>query len=80
MPSLTYFHLFLEFVRGVNWPPHFLALVWMDWILGRMSERSSCGASFGNIKISDFDFADDAIIFAETQESIYPFGDPRGAE
>ena len=31
-----------------------------------MSERSSCGASFGNIKISDLDFADDAVIFAET--------------
>ena len=37
-----------------------------DWILGRMSERSSCGASFGNAKISDLDFADDAVIFAET--------------
>ena len=34
----------------------------MDWIL----ERSSCGASFGNVKISDLDFADDAVIFAET--------------
>ena len=31
----------------------------MDWILGTMSERSSCGASFGNVKISDLDFADD---------------------
>ena len=38
----------------------------MDWILGRMSERSSCGASFGNVKISDLDFADDAVIFAKT--------------
>ena len=38
----------------------------MDWILGRLSERSSCGASFGNVKISDLDFADDAVIFAET--------------
>ena len=38
----------------------------MDWILGRMSERSSCGVLFGNIKISDHDFADDAIFFAET--------------
>ena len=49
----------------------------MDWILGRMSERSSCGASFGNVKISDLDFADDAVIFAKTG---YPFGGPRGAE
>ena len=39
---------------------------YVDWILGRMSERSSCGASFGNVKISDLDFADDAVIFAET--------------
>ena len=31
-----------------------------------MSKRSSCGASFGNVKISDHDFADDAVIFAET--------------
>jgi len=30
-----------------------------------MSERLSCGASFGNVKISDLDFADDALIFAE---------------
>ena len=29
-------------------------------------ERSSCGASFGNVKISDLDFADDAVSFAET--------------
>ena len=38
----------------------------MDWVLGRMSERTSCGASFGNVKFSDLDFADDAVIFAET--------------
>ena len=38
----------------------------LDWILAKMSERSSCGASFGNVKISDLDFADDAVIFAET--------------
>ena len=38
----------------------------MDWILGRMSERSRCGASFGNVKMSDLDFADDAVIFSET--------------
>ena len=38
----------------------------MDWILGRMLERSSCGASFGNVKIPDLDFTDNAVIFAET--------------
>ena len=31
-----------------------------------MLERSSCGASFGNVKISDLDFTDDAVIFAAT--------------
>ena len=33
-----------------------------------MSERSSSGASFGNVKISDLDFADDTVIFGETQD------------
>ena len=33
-----------------------------------MSERSSCGASFGNVKISHLDFANDAVNFAETLE------------
>ena len=37
----------------------------MDWNLGWISESSSCSASFGNVKISHFDFADDAVIFAE---------------
>ena len=41
-----------------------------NWILGTMSERSSCGASFGNVKFSDLDFADDAVIFAETPDII----------
>ena len=40
----------------------------MNWILGRMSERTSCGASFGNVKISDLDFADGAVILAETPD------------
>ena len=31
-----------------------------------MTLRSSCGALFGNVKISEVDFADDAVIFAET--------------
>ena len=49
----------------------------MDWILGRMLERSSCGASFGYVNISELNFADDAVIFLETGN---PFGGPRGAE
>ena len=28
-----------------------------DWIIGRMSERSSSSASFGDVKISDLDFS-----------------------
>ena len=39
---------------------------YMDWILGKMSERSSCGALFVNAKIFDLDFTDDATIFVET--------------
>ena len=65
MPCLTYFQLLMEFVRGVSWPTSLFSAC-MDWILGRISERSSCGASFGNVKISDVDIADDAVIFAET--------------
>ena len=33
-----------------------------------MSERSSYSASFGDVKIPDLDFADDAVIFAETPD------------
>ena len=40
-----------------------LFIACLDWIMGRMSERSSCGASFGNVKISDLDFTDYADIF-----------------
>ena len=35
-----------------------------------MSERSSCSALFGNVKITDLDFADDAVIFAEILDII----------
>ena len=31
-----------------------------------MLEKSSYGVLFGNVKISDLDFPDDAVIFAET--------------
>ncbi len=51
--------------QGCVLPPTLFSTC-MDWIMGRISERSSCGASVGNVKISDLDFADDAVIFAET--------------
>ena len=38
----------------------------IDLILRKLSQRSSCGASFGDVKISDLDFADDEVICAET--------------
>ena len=63
-PGLTKFQLLLEFVRGVHWPPHFSALVWTGFWGGCQRDRS-CSASFWNVKISDLDFADDAVIFAE---------------
>jgi len=40
----------------------------IDWIPGRMLERSSCGASIGNVKVPDHDFVDGAVIFAETRD------------
>ena len=36
-----------------------------------MSERSSCSELFGNVKISDLDFTDDAVIFAETLDILF---------
>ena len=65
LPFLTYFQLLLEFIRGCVLAPTLFSTC-MDWILGRTSERSSCVALFGNVKISDFDFTDDTVIFAET--------------
>ena len=65
IPFPTYFQLLLEFVGGSVLPPTLFSAC-IDWILGRMSERSSCGASFGNVKIPAVNFADDAVIFAET--------------
>ena len=40
----------------------------MDHVLRRMSEKSGCGVSFGTVRITDLDIADDAVIFAETTE------------
>jgi hypothetical protein len=41
----------------------------MDWILERTDDSGSLGASFGDERFTDLDFADDAVIFAETLES-----------
>ena len=38
----------------------------MDWIMDRAVGGSGCGVSFGEVLITDLDFADDAVIFAET--------------
>ena len=36
--------------------------------MGRMVEDSGCGVSFGDVRVTDLDFADDAVTFAETLE------------
>ena len=40
----------------------------MDWIMERVVGESGCGVSFGDVRITDLDFADDAVVFAETLE------------
>ena len=38
----------------------------MDWIMEGVVGKTGCGVSFGDVRITDLDFADDAVIFAET--------------
>ena len=38
----------------------------MDWLLGRTVEYSRCGADIGNVRVTDLDFADDAVILADS--------------
>ena len=40
----------------------------MDWVLGKVADQSRCGASVGNTKVTDLDFADDAVLLAESLE------------
>ena len=40
----------------------------MDWVLGKVADQSHCGASFGNSKVADLVYADDAVIVAELLE------------
>ena len=39
-----------------------------DWVLVRFVKQSHCGASVGNIEITDLVFAYDAVIFAQSLE------------
>ena len=47
-----------------------LFIACMDWIMGRVVRRTNCRVSFGDVRINDLDFADDAVILAETIESL----------
>ena len=38
----------------------------MDWILGKVVDQSHCGASVGDIRVTDLAFADDAVLLAES--------------
>ena len=40
----------------------------IDHELGRMWGKSSCGVSFARVRITDFDFADDAFILVKTTQ------------
>ena len=40
----------------------------MEHVLRRIEENSGCGVSYGTVRITDLDFVDDAVIFAETTE------------
>ena len=42
----------------------------MDWILGRAVIQSQCGATLGDIKVTDLDFADDVAILSESLETL----------
>ncbi|KAG2467205.1 ENPP3 phosphodiesterase, partial [Polypterus senegalus] len=42
----------------------------MDWVLGRVMGSSGRGASVGEERFTDLDFADDSVIFAESMEAL----------
>ncbi|KAG2468678.1 WN2BA protein, partial [Polypterus senegalus] len=42
----------------------------MDWVLGKVMGSSGCGASVGEERFTDLDFADDAVIFTESMEAL----------
>jgi hypothetical protein len=44
--------------------------VCMDWVLERTVDSSGCGVSFGDVRVSDLDFADDVALFTETADAL----------
>ena len=42
----------------------------VDWIIGQVVRRTSCGVSFGDVRITDLDYADNVVILAETKETL----------
>ena len=52
-----------RYVKDVFLPQHSSTLA-----RGSLSEKSGCGVSFGIIQITELDFADETVIFAETTE------------
>ena len=42
----------------------------MDHVLGKTSENSGCGVSFGAVRTIGLDFVDDAVIFAEILQAV----------
>ena len=64
VPYLTYYQLLLEFDRVCTGPHTFQHLYGLD--SGEDVGEIKLRCTFGNVKISGLDFADDAVIFAET--------------
>ncbi|KAI8515766.1 hypothetical protein Bbelb_065790 [Branchiostoma belcheri] len=42
----------------------------IDFVMGRTISQSACGASFGNVTITDLDYADDVAILAEIMQAL----------
>lgn len=42
----------------------------MEWIMGRAVTQSQCGATLGDIKVTDLDFADDVAILSDSLETL----------
>ena len=52
----------------------------MDWIMGSTVRHGFSGASLGDERFTDLDFADDAVIFAETMQELTGFLDALSGE